>query len=167
MCVEYLKFLYRSTNEHGVHSPFVFSLLTKGIYNKDKKWRQYSKKQNFIPRVMDYFQPKSIWLCNQQEKKLPSFIEVVNNLSEISKKVDLIWLEDNCNGKMFRLQNLISVMHNDSVLLVNKSKKTKELESLWQKIIRDERFIVTIDFYYYGLAFTRCEQMKQHFILRM
>lgn len=32
----YLKFLYNSKNEHGVHSPFVFSLITKCFYDKMK-----------------------------------------------------------------------------------------------------------------------------------
>lgn len=30
----YIKFLYHSKNEHGVHSPFVFDLVTKCFYNK-------------------------------------------------------------------------------------------------------------------------------------
>ncbi|RAJ16969.1 O-methyltransferase [Olleya aquimaris] len=30
----YLKFLIRSTNQHGVHSPFVFDLVTKCFYDK-------------------------------------------------------------------------------------------------------------------------------------
>ena len=30
----YLKFLYNSKNEHGVHSPFVFDLITKCFYDK-------------------------------------------------------------------------------------------------------------------------------------
>lgn len=32
---DYLKYLKSSTNEHGVHSPFVFDLITKVIYFKD------------------------------------------------------------------------------------------------------------------------------------
>jgi predicted O-methyltransferase YrrM len=32
----YLKFLYHSKNEHGVHSPFVFDLVTKCFYDKNK-----------------------------------------------------------------------------------------------------------------------------------
>lgn len=35
----FLKFLAKSTNQHGVHSPFVFDLLTKCFYDTDrKKW---------------------------------------------------------------------------------------------------------------------------------
>ncbi|MCF6132384.1 O-methyltransferase [Flavobacterium wongokense] len=37
----YLKFLWNSKNEHGVHSPFVFSLVTKCFYDK-KKYPEYS-----------------------------------------------------------------------------------------------------------------------------
>lgn len=33
----YLKFLWNSSNEHGVHSPFVFSLVTKCFYDKKTK----------------------------------------------------------------------------------------------------------------------------------
>lgn len=36
----YLKFLYRSKNEHGVHSPFVFSLVTKCFYDR-KNYPEY------------------------------------------------------------------------------------------------------------------------------
>ena len=36
----YIKFLWNSKNDHGVHSPFVFELITKCFYNK-KKYPQY------------------------------------------------------------------------------------------------------------------------------
>lgn len=44
--IAYIKFLFRSTNEHGVHSPFVYDLITKCFYNKTslavyKQLKQY------------------------------------------------------------------------------------------------------------------------------
>lgn len=42
----YLKFLYHSKNEHGVHSPFVFNLVTKCFYDK-KKYAEYYILKNY------------------------------------------------------------------------------------------------------------------------
>lgn len=44
----YLKFLLRSTNQHGVHSPFIFKLLTKALYKKKskEKWNNFLKIKN-------------------------------------------------------------------------------------------------------------------------
>ena len=35
--ISYLKFLKASTNEHGVHSPFIYDLLTKCLYKKNSE----------------------------------------------------------------------------------------------------------------------------------
>ncbi|CAM4418010.1 O-methyltransferase [Flavobacterium terrigena] len=42
----YIKFLYHSKNEHGVHSPFVFNLITKCFYDK-VKFPEYSTLKNY------------------------------------------------------------------------------------------------------------------------
>jgi predicted O-methyltransferase YrrM len=42
----YLKFLQKSTNQHGVHSPFVFDLVTKCFYDKTK-YPQYQILKNY------------------------------------------------------------------------------------------------------------------------
>ena len=42
----YFKFLLRSTNQHGVHSPFVYDLITKCFYDKTK-FEDYSKLINY------------------------------------------------------------------------------------------------------------------------
>lgn len=42
----YLKFLYHSKNEHGIHSPFVFDLVTKCFYNS-AEFPEYSILKNY------------------------------------------------------------------------------------------------------------------------
>jgi predicted O-methyltransferase YrrM len=42
----YIKFLWKSKNEHAVHSPFVFNLLTKCFYDKKTK-REYLILKNY------------------------------------------------------------------------------------------------------------------------
>ena len=42
----YLNFLWKSKNEHGVHSPFVFDLVTKCFYDK-KQYPEYSILNNY------------------------------------------------------------------------------------------------------------------------
>ncbi|WP_269237145.1 O-methyltransferase [Flavobacterium flavigenum] len=48
----YLKFLWHSKNEHGVHSPFVFSLLTKCFYDKKPK-PEYSILNNYRKSLLE------------------------------------------------------------------------------------------------------------------
>ena len=48
----YLKFLYNSKNEHGVHSPFVFDLVTKCFYDK-KKYPEYSILKNYRKSLLE------------------------------------------------------------------------------------------------------------------
>lgn len=48
----YLKFLWHSTNQHGVHSPFVFDLVTKCFYNKKPK-PEYSVLKKYRKSLLD------------------------------------------------------------------------------------------------------------------
>lgn len=71
----YLKFLRQSTNQHGVHSPFVFDLVTKCFYDKTnypeystlKNYRQsLLQNQNFID-VTDFGAGSKIFKSNKRQ----------------------------------------------------------------------------------------------------
>lgn len=44
--LSYIKFLFNSTNQHGVHSPFIFDFVTKCLSNKNKH-NAYNKLSNY------------------------------------------------------------------------------------------------------------------------
>ena len=78
--IKYLTFLIKSTNKHGVHSPFVFDLVTQcfniktSIYkkkefrkhkrellkNKDSGYQISNKKANLLIRIVNYFKPEQV-----------------------------------------------------------------------------------------------------------
>jgi len=71
----YLKFLWHSKNEHAVHSPFVFSLLTKCFYDKKSKpeyaiLKKYRKSllenKNFI-EVTDFGAGSRVFKSNRRQ----------------------------------------------------------------------------------------------------
>ena len=48
----YLKFIWKSKNEHGVHSPFVYDLLTKCFYDK-KEYLEYKILKNYRKSLLE------------------------------------------------------------------------------------------------------------------
>lgn len=48
----YLKFLWNSKNQHGVHSPFIFDLVTKCFYDK-KNYPEYSILKNYRNSLLE------------------------------------------------------------------------------------------------------------------
>nr|WP_294782543.1 class I SAM-dependent methyltransferase [uncultured Flavobacterium sp.] len=71
----YLKFLWNSKNEHAVHSPFVFNLLTKCFYDKKRKpeyrilenyRKSLLKNKNFI-EVTDFGAGSKVFNSNRRQ----------------------------------------------------------------------------------------------------
>ena len=49
--IAYIKFLLKSSNQHGVHSPFVYNLLTKCLYKKEQKKPAFKTIRSYIKAV--------------------------------------------------------------------------------------------------------------------
>ena len=68
----YIKFLFRSSNQHGVHSPFVYDLITKCFYDKTsfseyktlKKYRETLLQDHGMIEVTDFGQGSRVFKSN-------------------------------------------------------------------------------------------------------
>ncbi|MEW7279520.1 hypothetical protein ABW636_13080 [Aquimarina sp. 2201CG1-2-11] len=182
---EYFRFLIKSTNQHGVHSPFVYSLVTKCFYNRKKK-TSYSliksiyKQQNkpslsykhltLLDRLLSYLRYKNVLLLENTPHLIQQIISL-NNQVTVSRKIDksnydLIYL-DVSQCVPIQLDTLFSKTHNDSLLLCNKIHQTKENVTIWNMIKKHPSVTVTIDTYRLGFVFIRQEQVKEHFVIRL
>lgn len=161
----YIKFLYKSGNQHGLHSPFVYTLLTKGLYLKEPKYKGKKKKKVFVHRILSYFKVQTLCVLTTEHLHIKGIDQIQSGLTPL-KTFDAILIQRPSFIESITVKGLLEAMHNDSVVILDKTKGSKS-NDLWYRIKKDDGFTATIDFYYFGLAFKRTEQLKQHFTLRM
>ena len=161
--LSYLKFVLHSTNEHDVHSPFVFSFVTNCLYQKPKNTKE--KTLNVTLTSIGYFHCKSVYIDNHDtlKKKLK---DRYPNLVWDSKPFDLIYL------KAPSFENLKKILskkhvHNDSMILIGNIYKNRETLKIWKSIVDIPEITVSIDMFYCGALFVRKEQVKEHFTIRI
>ncbi|GAA0733218.1 class I SAM-dependent methyltransferase [Aquimarina litoralis] len=183
----YFLFLVKSTNQHGVHSPFVYNLVTKCFYNRTKR-KSYEKIQSIISkkssisitlnsakllnRTIPYFDYKKVLVL---KKKPDTIVQIISENNEISTYTsfqnnvtfDLVFLEINYfMSNIDILDAILENTHNDSLLLINSIRYTKKNFDIWNTIQKHPKVTVTIDTYSLGFVFFRTEQAKEHFIIR-
>jgi predicted O-methyltransferase YrrM len=74
---KYLRFLLKASNQHGVHSPFVYQLITKCFYREtpENLWRKYL---NAKQEVFD---------CQKKKDRLVSNVVKVSRISDSKAKI--------------------------------------------------------------------------------
>lgn len=84
-------------------------------------------------------------------------------------KYDLIYIDGN-HKKEATLQyfeQLLPMVHNDTVLIFDDIHWSPEMEEAWEEIKDHSAVKVTIDTFQWGLVFFRREQEKEHFVIRV
>ena len=166
--ISYLKFLIKSTNQHGVHSPFIYNFVTRCLYNKQlvkpREFANYpammSRKQ-FISllKIIRYLEVKAIF-TDEKELSINENCSLVNQL-QTATTYDLIFI----NYPKENFDFYLNYVHNDSIFIINNIHR-KENEPLWRKLIENEKVTACINVYYQGYIFIRREQPKEVFYIR-
>ncbi|MGB0837467.1 MAG: O-methyltransferase [Flavobacteriaceae bacterium] len=87
----YLQFLYHSKNQHGVHSPYVYDLLTKCLYRKPPKdaWVKYKEFRKSILNATEKIQEKNLGAPSRKLKteltKIPKIARVAGSSKSEAK----------------------------------------------------------------------------------
>ncbi|MBM1106481.1 hypothetical protein JQC67_10055 [Aurantibacter crassamenti] len=158
-----LKFLASATNQHGLHSPFVFNYITKCIYHK-KTYKQ-SKTIDVLLKSIAYFNYQNIQVIGNTIVR-DLIRQKFKNCNFDENKIDLMYA-DELTPKVFNVFLSEEKTHNNSMLLINSINKNKNTLKQWQQIVAAEKATVTIDFFSCGVVFKRKEQVKEHFKIRL
>lgn len=159
--ISYLKFLLKSSNQHGVHSPFVFDFVTKSLYNNNQEIINFDnylqleylskKKIKILSKIVSYFQLTEIYFNFFEFKKTKS------------KNHKLLYIKNIKELQQSKFTNLTS----KDIIIVDGIYNTKKSEKVWQEIIKNKEVQITINLFYFGLIFFRKEQAKEHFRIRV
>ena len=150
------------SNQHGVHSPFVYDFVIKCLYVKPKI--DGNKNEGVLLKSITYFSVSALKLVTT-DSKLASRIEKDFGHIVIEKHpFDLIYL-DAIDANV--LSNYLKQIKNDSMIFLGNIHRNKKTTTIWKKIIQDERVTVSIDMLHCGALFFRKEQEKEHFKIRI
>lgn len=172
MLLSYIRFFFKSIHLHGIHSPFVFSLITRGLRSKKisilypKNSELSQKEWQFFIKLIRYANAQMIFIDDEKLKNQANEIEKERFFSSEIKqeKYDIIFLQ-----KAYLQENIISfldLMNNDSVLIINNLQK-KSNQQKWNELITDIRCTACVTTFFQGLIFIRKEQKKQVFCVRI
>tara|TARA_B100000795_G_C22796307_1_gene439496 strand:- start:2223 stop:2717 length:495 start_codon:yes stop_codon:yes gene_type:complete len=159
--ISYLIFLLKSTNQHGVHSPFVYQFVTNGLYQKRKK------------DTISIKYPALKSLKGREKKVLSNIIQYfnINKISfdfkdfteNLDKEYHVFFLKLSDDLILPPLDHLTS----KHFVIVSDIYKNKKTNVKWQEIIKKEAATVTVNLFYFGIIFFRKEQAKEHFNIRV
>ena len=160
--LSYFNFIIRSSNEHGVHSPFVYNFITKGLYTK--RPRHTPLVEHVLTKAISYFNYKSIGFVHTDNYLKGKLVASFDHLVLDTLPLDLIYVGE--NGTLFKSISTGSY-HNDTMLMINGIYKNRERKVSWERIKKLPEVTVTIDLFHCGLVFFRKEQAKEHFKIRV
>lgn len=103
----------------------------------------------------------------------PTHIELVSSsfnayLSDLDNTTfDLIYIDGHHEGEalLHYLELLIPFTHEETLFMVDDIRWNEDMFDTWNKLIADERFHVSIDFFRMGVFCARPTQAKEHFTL--
>jgi hypothetical protein len=160
--ISFIKFYLSATNEHGVHSPFVYDYLTKCLYKKE--YLKLPIVSRILVKSIIYFKYKSIRLLSSNETIQHLLSANCPEISFTHLNADIIFgsicdfLSEDIN---------MNELQNDTMVLLYGIYVDKISSDNWKKLKNSEHVRVTVDLYYCGLLFFRKEQVKEHFKIRI
>lgn len=170
--ISYARFLSKSTNHHGVHSPFVYDFVTTVFYNKKKlKTNSISKKTALFERLFNHFDIKNITIYGNPSSFQPQHLSTwhIDTIppQQENKTVDCVFISKNHNSSFKTSEALFRKLHNNSLLIVEGCHTSEERSKYWHQLAHHENATAVIDSFSYGFIFIRKEQKKQTFNIRL
>lgn len=186
--LSYTQFLWVSQNDHGIHSPFMYSFISKCFYAKGPRLsKRVHRTENMetsyaaaelLYRIFNYMKPAKTFVLGVNDEAVIKMLRYAGEenkiktwffspLAPIPGGTDLAVIADSeKEAALASLELILANAHNDTVCIIPNVHSTKLMERTWQAVQAHPKVSVTVDAYHLGIIFFRREQAQQHFIVR-
>jgi hypothetical protein len=162
--LSYLRFWFSATNQHGVHSPFVYNFVTKCLYKKyDIKG---SKCDRAFLKSIAYFNAHNINIAPDLFKLRNRVKNSYPAIKFNQRPVDVIYMDSPDSGFFHRILRE-GLYHNDSIVFVRNIHHNNKSTKNWESFKENNKVTVSVDLFFCGALFFRKEQAKEHFKIRI
>lgn len=153
-------------------------------YLKENQIEDYYPKINrLIFRIINKFNPQNVIVKDELPLVLNLYIRAISqyiNIINLSQKANQTYLFDelkynkNCIFLNFRSSSLLSQPSLDefvryispqSFIIIDGIRTNKDVETFWNKLIRDQRIRISLDLYHLGILFFDTKYCKQNYKL--
>ncbi len=159
--ISFINFHFSATNQHGVHSPFVYDYVTKCLYRRKQLNLPISLK--ILVKSLNYFKYRSLHIIGNDENIEETIKQYCPHVSFNKNDADVLY--GNISDLNIGLE--VNNIHNDSMLFLDGIHKNPNNLESWEKLKALEHVRVTVDLFYCGVIFFRKEQAKEHFKIRI
>ncbi len=163
--LRHLKFFLSATDQHGVHSPFIYNYLTKCLYAKPDYCQE--KSWNILLKSIAYFGANRIGILDGTEKLQKKIQDEFPAIQWDKGSYDILFMPPFEAYKVIRSISLENEIHNNTLLLIDNIHSNRNNLSLWTTLKKHPKVTVTVDLFYCGAVFFRKEQAEEHFKIRI
>lgn len=162
--ITYIKFLYTSTNQYGIHSPFIYVFVTKCLYKKSEF--KGTKTIRTLLKCISHYQAKSVYIVSRNMHVQNLVKSTFSHVDFNNEPYDIIYFNWPNIGLLTKILKE-RAYHNNSMILIKNIHQNPENNDIWEQFKDNKQVSVSVDMFHCGTLFFRKEQAKEHFKIRI